>query len=68
MKASLLQVDLSTGKVHAYHIDNEENRVIRDVEAHGHFVSCLYDKNEVVVYDSRSKQRVFRTVFKDCAA
>ena len=36
-----------------------------DLELWGKFACCLYDKNEVIVYDMKSKKAVFKSAYKE---
>lgn len=68
-KASILRIDLAdTTNVVAYSIENEDMRVVRDIDIFGRYVSILYDKNEVAVYDIITNKRVFRSLFRDATA
>lgn len=67
-KAQLLQIDLRTRVEHFFRIENEEKRVIRDINIYNQFLCVLYDKNEVIVYNMQNKSRIFKSEFRDATA
>ena len=64
-KAEVLTISISNEKRYIYEIENAENRKILDFDLYQDFISVLYDKNEIQVFNITTKETVFRTIFKD---
>lgn len=48
-----------------FDIENAEKRSIIDVDLWMNYLSVLYDKNEVIVYNLNTKKPVFKANYKD---
>ena len=61
----MLTISISNDQRYLYEIENAENRTIVDFDLYQDFISVLYDKNEIQVFNISTKENVFRTIFKD---
>ena len=65
VKAQVLTISISNDQRYLYEIENAENRTIVDFDLYQDFISVLYDKNEIQVFNISTKENVFRTIVKD---